>query len=233
VVWPQAGELIQVSGPTADTSHVKRRLALSWLLPAVVLLTAALGLAGMRGPGRPVVGFEVSDDEPVPASCEPGGDAPVVGPSAGPTDDPTCQPTGDPTDDPIDDPTDGEDGEEPDPVRVAACEEAAGRSSEPSEEKLTGLDRAIDRVLANCIKNPQAPGLVNALERLSENHERQEGREEAREAQKAAREAAREARKAAKQGGHGGPPDHAGGPPDQAGGGPPSHSNAGGKGNPH
>jgi hypothetical protein len=216
---------------------MKRRLPLSWLLPAVVLLTAATGLAGMRGPNRPVVGFELSDDGPVPASCHPGDDEPLPGPSAGPTDDPTCEPTGEPTGEPTDDPTDGVGGgDEADPARVAACEEAAGRPSEPSGEKLTGLDRAIDRVLANCIKSPQAPGLVNALERLSQNLERKEAREEAREARKAAREAAKEARKAANQGG--GPPEHAGGGPPShanAGGGPPSHSNARGNGggNPH
>ena len=215
---------------------MKRRLPLSWLLPAVVLLTAATGLAGMRGPDRPVVGFEVSDEEAVPASCESGGHEPVPGPSSGPTDDPTCEPTGEPTEGPTDDPTDDGGGDEPDPARVAACEQAAGRSSEPSGEKLTGLDRAIDRVLANCIKNPRAPGLVNALERLSQNLERKEAREEAREARKAAREAAKAARKTAKQAG--GPPEHAGGGPPShanAAGGPPSHSNAGGNGggNPH
>jgi hypothetical protein len=193
---------------------------LSWLLPAVVLLTAAIGLAGMRDPNRPLVGFVISDDEPVPASCEPGGEEPVVGPAAGPTDDPTCQPTGEPTpEEPTDDPTNG-DGGDPDPARVAACEEAAGRSSEPSEARLPGVDRAIDRVLANCIKNPQAPGLVNALERLSRNRERHQ--------------AGADAGEAAKQGG--GPPEHAGGgPPSHAngGGGPPDHSNAGGNASSH
>jgi hypothetical protein len=96
-----------------------------------------------------------------------------------------------------------------DPDRQAACEDAAGHTvDEGSDEKLKGLDNAISHVLANCIKNPQAPGLVNALEHLRANQERHELHDALKDARKAAHEAAKAARKAAhgvgKQGsGHG------------------------------
>jgi hypothetical protein len=60
--------------------------------------------------------------------------------------------------------------------------------------KKKGLDRAIEVVLANCIKNPQPRGLVNALRHLAENRDRHM----AREADKAVRRALREAKKAAR-----------------------------------
>lgn len=100
--------------------------------------------------------------------------------------------------------------------REAQCRTAAGMSTvadgadasdatvaegTTDEAKKRGLDRAIEVVLANCIKNPQAPGLVNALRHLVENRERHM----ALEAEKAARRASREARKAA----HGAASGHA------------------------
>jgi hypothetical protein len=83
-----------------------------------------------------------------------------------------------------------------DPEREVACNEAAGvveepTEGEPSPEQPTGLDNAIAHVLANCIKNPQAPGLLNALTHLQLN----EQRHAAHEAAKAERTATREARK--------------------------------------
>lgn len=73
--------------------------------------------------------------------------------------------------------SEGEDGAprsdaEPDPERVAACESAAGEPGEGSR----GPARARGRVLENCVRNPNAPGLVNALERLDENRRRHEAR---------------------------------------------------------
>ena len=72
--------------------------------------------------------------------------------------------------------------------------------------KLTGLENAIAHVLANCLKNENAPGLINALERLVANMERKEAHDEwkaerqaEREAAKAAREAARDAAKAERE----------------------------------
>jgi hypothetical protein len=93
--------------------------------------------------------------------------------------------------------------------RAAACNTAAGidASAAPrteSPEPVTGLDNAIAHVLANCLKDPQAPGLVNALEHLVANRDRKATRDAEhaaaaaqRDAAKAAREAAHDAHKAA------------------------------------
>ena len=95
----------------------------------------------------------------------------------------------------------GDEGAEPsdiDPVeRAAACNAAAGIDEGGSggdaevANATTGLEHAIERVLANCLKNSGAPGLPNALEHLVANAER-----------KAAREAAKAA------GEHGDPDEH-------------------------
>jgi hypothetical protein len=60
-----------------------------------------------------------------------------------------------------------------------------------------GLDHAIEVVLANCIKNPQAPGLENALMHLVMNRDRHDQHEAERAARAAAHEAAKAARRAA------------------------------------
>jgi hypothetical protein len=86
-----------------------------------------------------------------------------------------------------------------DPDREAACTTAAG--IEPADMKLHGVDNAIAHVLANCVKNPQAPGLLNALEHLVAN----QAKHEAHEAEKAERKAAHDAAKAQK---HAGGPGH-------------------------
>lgn len=187
---------------------------LSALGPAVVLVLASgLAAAGMRGPARPVVGFSVAADSAVSGDCEPTDDPteePVAGPTVAPS--PTTGPTCEPPEDGNGDGAGNGDGDEngavtEDPAaRVATCEEAAGQSSEGGEGNLVGLDRAIERVLENCIKNAQAPGLVNALEHLALNRERKEDREDARE----------------------GSPG--GGPPAGVGGGPPDHAQGGGSG---
>jgi hypothetical protein len=135
------------------------------------------------------------------------------------------------TDDEGEDSEETDDGAPADVEREADCLDAAG--IEPSEEgedadgeatKAHGLDNAIDHVLANCLKNPQAPGLLNALERLAANRERHEAHEEwkaekeaAKDARKAEKEAAKDARKADKHAG-----SHGNG-----------HGRAGGNGNPH
>jgi hypothetical protein len=109
-----------------------------------------------------------------------------------------------------------------DPEREAACNEASGvepveegtdegatgddgtgdETTEEESEPVTGLDNAISHVLENCLKNPQAPGLVNALEHLVAN----QARHDALEAAKAERAAERAARKAAHE--HGPSGDH-------------------------
>src|SRR5438132_651681 len=65
-------------------------------------------------------------------------------------------------------------------------------ASRSPQVKTTGLDHAIEMVLANCIKNPQAPGLLNALQHLVANRDRHA----AHDADKAARRAAHDAAKA-------------------------------------
>jgi hypothetical protein len=119
-------------------------------------------------------------------------------------DDQECeQPEGDGTTEPADE---GDGGSKPAPSaeREAACNEAAGvkqgsggaSAGTTTAEKTTGLDHAIEVVLANCIKNPQAPGLLNALRHLVANRDKHL----AHEAEKAARRAAREAAQAARHG---------------------------------
>ena len=131
----------------------------------------------------------------------------------------------DPTDDDADTTADeGEDTDEApnavaDPDREAACTTAAGieptGGTDDAATKLHGVDNAIAHVLANCVKNPQAPGLLNALEHLAANR----AKHEAHEAEKAERKAAHDAAKAQK---------HAGGPGHGKG-----HGSNGEHGNPH
>jgi len=84
--------------------------------------------------------------------------------------------------------------------------EAAGMSDEStgggSETKSTGLDHAIEVVLANCIKNPQAPGLLNALRHLVANRDRHAEHEAENAERRAAHDAAKAERQAAKGHGH-------------------------------
>jgi hypothetical protein len=96
-----------------------------------------------------------------------------------------------------------------DPDRQVACETAAGLvpGSGPGDEgvKLTGLDNAIAKVLANCLKNEKAPGLLNALRHLVANrdrHEAHEAEKALRAAERAERKAAHDAWKAAKKAAH-------------------------------
>jgi hypothetical protein len=101
-----------------------------------------------------------------------------------------------------------ESDQEPAPVtesgdRQASCEEAAGLSDDlpdlttseegedGSEEKVKGLDHALEVVLANCIKNPQAPGLLSALRHLAANRERKAAHDEAKAERKAAHAASK------------------------------------------
>jgi hypothetical protein len=92
--------------------------------------------------------------------------------------------------------------------REKACMDAAGMSTDSTaagtagtpQVKTTGLDHAIEMVLANCIKNPQAPGLLNALHHLVANRDRHAALDAEKAARKAAHDAAKAARKAA---GHG------------------------------
>jgi hypothetical protein len=118
------------------------------------------------------------------------------------------EPEGDGTTAPADE-GNGDSKPAPSADRGAACKEAAGITDEAGSpsgdgieapEKTTGLDHAVEVVMANCIKNPQAPGLLNALRHLVANRDRHMAHEQ----EKAARRAAREAAKAARHHGHGG-----------------------------
>ena len=85
----------------------------------------------------------------------------------------------------------GEDAESGavDPIREAACNEAAGVTPDPEEtddtmdpavEKPLGLENAIAHVLENCTNNPQAPGLLVAIRHLVANAAKREMHEEAK-----------------------------------------------------
>jgi hypothetical protein len=141
--------------------------------------------------------------------------SPSVDPSASPSVDPSASPSpeADPSESPS--PEAGEDCAEPsdsptatdtqtvaaatatdtsspDAARADACYAAAGMSgpsTDTSGTKQTGLDNAIQHVLANCLKNPQAPGLLTALQHLVENQARHEAQQAAHDAKKAAQQA--------------------------------------------
>jgi hypothetical protein len=129
-----------------------------------------------------------------------------------------------------------------DPEREAACDEAAGiapadvgtssgdTTTDGTEEptKLTGLDNAIAHVLANCLKNPDAPGLVNALEHLVAN----KTKHEAHDAAKAERTAEHASSKAGHEHGHGHGGAHGNPHADGDGGNPGGQGNGGGHGHP-
>jgi hypothetical protein len=92
--------------------------------------------------------------------------------------------------------------------RLQACREAAGitdgtEGDNTSDAKMTGLDHAVEVVMANCIKNPRAPGLLNALRHLVANRDRHNAHEEAKAARRAAHDAAKAARQASKGTGNG------------------------------
>ena len=185
----------------------KRLLALAISL-VILALIATMSLAGTRSVTHDVpAGADtlMSPDEPDEGDCS--------------SDDSACV---EPTDEDAD--TTGDAGEAPDPVadpdREAACTTAAGieptdGTDDASDTKLHGVDNAIAHVLANCVKNPQAPGLLNALEHLAAN----QAKHDAHEAEKAERKAAHDAAKAQK---------HAGGPGHGKG-----HGSNGEHGNPH
>jgi hypothetical protein len=78
----------------------------------------------------------------------------------------------------------------PDPAREAACRKTAGfpDGGSPSEERSSGLAHSMDVLLANCVKNPQAPGLLTALEHHRANLERKAAHDAAKEARHHGRE---------------------------------------------
>lgn len=195
-------------------NNPRRRLLTLVMAVVAVTLLASVSLAGS---GSPQGQSEASVDDVVETTDD-----------GATTDDP-----GDGTDEGgtgSDDPS-GHGGDEVDPAREAACMEAAGIDpAEDAEEvpedttvdeetKAHGLENAIERLLENCIKNPQAPGLLTALERHEANRLRHEEHEAWKAERKAEREAAKDARKAERRAGT---PGHGKG-----------HGGDGGHGNPH
>ena len=180
-----------------------RRL-LTVFLSLIVL--ALLGSASLADPG--VFGSssgsrgDVTTEEPEDEACE---EPPAEGEEP-PAEGEECVPD---EEEPLEEEGETDDGSEPtdaDAEREAACMEAAG--VDPSEEetdgdtqqvKAHGLDNAIEHVLSNCMKDPQSPGLLNALEHLAANRERHE----AHEIWKAERKAERDAAKAERKSGNG------------------------------
>jgi hypothetical protein len=126
-----------------------------------------------------------------------------------------CEESGE-GDDEATDPGDGDGTTKPPPVdpaaREAECKAAAGQATvadgttaggTQTDVKKKGLDHAIEVVLANCIKNPQSQGLLNALRHLVANRDRHLAHQAEKDARRAAREAAKAARKASHTHGHG------------------------------
>jgi hypothetical protein len=96
--------------------------------------------------------------------------------------DPQGDETGDQGDDVAEDPNGGATDEPTtpadtaDPEREAECNAAAGVDAPGTDPTAgedavadTGLDHAIQQVLVNCVKDPEAPGLPNALRHLVAN----------------------------------------------------------------
>ena len=145
---------------------------------------------------------DLAEEPPTDPSEEPDASCDDQGEDEGtdPSEDPDVSDTENESETSADDPSATE---TPSPVdREAECNEAAGidPTAPPGTESpapLKGLDNAIAHVLANCLKNPDAPGLPNALKHLVANRDRKALHDAEHEADKSARDAAKEARKAA------------------------------------
>lgn len=154
------------------------------------LVLASAGVAGARQGhfGKSSEVPQLVSEEPVPSSeCAPSEKPDLTSESDGEEGEAECPSP--------DEEGDGDDEEShvPDVLsggdRRADCEEAAGLSAddepEASEQRSKGLDHAIEVVLANCIKNPQSRGLVNALRHLAANRDKHLARDEAKAERKA------------------------------------------------
>ena len=164
----------------------------------LLVLTLVMAISGAAGAFAAGGRFHraTPSDEPTCVEPTPADDPVEQDIEEGDEGEPCEVPEPDPTDEPDDDGAGGPDAT--DPAREAECATAAGWEDGVLEaedgEKLHGVDNAMAHVYENCLKN-DAPGLVNALERLAANA----ARHEAREAEKAVREAERAAEKAARE----------------------------------
>ena len=93
------------------------------------------------------------------------------------------------------------------PVNAASCAAAVAsvKADMPTAGNPAGINHAIDVVTANCQKNPQAHGLLNALNHMAASHGNGKGH-------------------AGSPPGQSGNPGHSGAPPGESGNPPPSHS---------
>jgi hypothetical protein len=206
-----------------------------------LLVLGVLAFAGASGAGP--LGLIVASDDPVVVvddECTEEGDETVgEDPDGDADEDPEGEdPEGE---DPEEcEPGEGEDEEAPDGTvldpesREAECSNAAGLLDEEGNAQTVddvygeldaphGQTHSMEVLLANCKKNPQAPGLLRALEVHQRNLERWEARAERRadrEAAKAERKAARDVAKAERKAAKGAAKaarGHDGGPPPGAG----------------
>ncbi len=186
------------------TPHPFIRVLLMSILAGLLVASAGMASAGRLG------FFRTSAEKPTVPH-----DSATCSPDEGTSEDESSEDEGDSQE--CEDPEEGDGTTEPGAPgdladREAECNKVAGldTSAEGSDAdvKTTGLDDAIEVVLANCIKNPQAPGLLNALSLLVQNRDKHMAhdaekavRRAARDAAKAARDAAKAARHAALHGG--------------------------------
>jgi hypothetical protein len=153
----------------------------------VVLLTAGISQADSALPDDPVAGCE--DVTGATGTSGSDGESGVLADeSTGPT-----GPTGEDCEEP--EPTgvtgggdeglledgdeNGVDGDEPvsgdreaECLATADTEPTNGDGEDDGDDAVTGLDTAITHVLENCLENPKAPGLLTALDRLTDNRDR-------------------------------------------------------------
>jgi hypothetical protein len=170
-----------------------RLVSLTVLVIAVLTASAAFGAVGGRS---------ARTSEEASPSCTPSTDQGTM--DEGTVDEGTCVEQEDDPSGTVDASGDAspslEEMPTADPEREAACMVAAGIDPAAPHvdtgEKLKGLDNAIARVLENCVKNPQAAGLINALEHLVANRDRQAAHQEELAAAKAERDAAKAERRA-------------------------------------
>ena len=176
------------------------------LIPLLALgLLLGAGIANAR-----TLFLSPEDDEVVVAECTDDGtddgSEVVLTSDDGTTDDGTTDEGDDECVEPVvedeGDEGDVEDGvvDEPSGDRESDCREAAEVEGDEydldDDGDVQGLENAMERLLENCRKNEQAPGLLVALGRIRDNFDRHAEHD----AQKAERAAAREEAKAARHG---------------------------------
>ena len=177
-----------------------------WLVSTTLMAGAGMTFAGQIGI-RPagVEGEVVASPTPCPTEtplAQPT-ESPLPGPS--PTEDGTAgSATEEPCPSPTAEPTPDAEAVSPEAQREADCREAAGLAvggEGPEGDEPPGLDHSTEVLLRNCVKNPQAEGLLNALRRHAENRARLAEKRAAKAAKAAERAERRAEDKPGKAGG--------------------------------